>query len=86
MQIATNRVMAKMERHSKAKDYVLEGYKVFENVKDVMSTALASYPPAGLAFSGLCTALPVSNASCLRFMVLRILVPNQAAQTNKSYG
>ena len=71
MQIATNQIMAKTERHSKAKGYVLEGYKVFENVKDVLSTALASYPPAGLAFSGLCTALPVSKTSSLRSVILR---------------
>lgn len=59
MKSAVDVIIEKTEKNSKARGYVIQGAQILDSVKETISSALASYPPAALAFSGLCATLPV---------------------------
>ena len=61
MRSTVDQIIEKTKEHSKARGYVIQGVTVFNEIKDIISSALTSYPPAALAFSGLCAALPVRS-------------------------
>ena len=61
MRTAVDDIIERTERHAKARGYVLQGAEIFDKIKETISSALTSYPPAALAFSGLCATLPVSS-------------------------
>ena len=63
MRSTAEKIIKKTGNHSKSREYIIQGEKIFEEVKETISSALTAYPPAGLAFSGLCGALPVSPIS-----------------------
>lgn len=61
MRIAVDKIIDKTEKQSKAREYVVQGAKILYEIKETISSALTSYPPAALAFSGLCATLPVRS-------------------------
>ena len=61
MQITVEKIIEKTEKHSKRREYVIQGAEILDQAKETISSALTSYPPAALAFSGLCATLPVSS-------------------------
>jgi hypothetical protein len=61
MRAAAKLVIDQTHEHAKTREFFITGSEVLDAVKEPISSALNSYPPAGLAFSGLCASLPVGN-------------------------
>ena len=60
MQIVVGKIIEDAENQSKRREYVIQGAEILNEAKEIISSALTSYPPAALAFSGLCATLPVN--------------------------
>jgi hypothetical protein len=63
MHSVTELVLDKTKKHEKVREFFSTTAEVIDNVKEPIASALINYPPAGLAFSGLCASLPVSLVS-----------------------
>lgn len=63
MKSAVDMIMEKTKKHAKAREYTIQGANILKAAEKTISAALTSYPPAALAFSGLCATLPVNKCS-----------------------
>src|SRR5947209_18269121 len=62
MKEVVSKALEKAKRHAKAKDMVISAVDFVKKVNDLVGKTLDAYPPASLAWSGICAALPVSRS------------------------
>src|SRR2546429_5271714 len=60
MNEVVSKALEKAKRHAKAKDMVISAVDFVNKVDDLVGKTLDAYPPASLAWSGICASLPVS--------------------------
>jgi hypothetical protein len=66
------------ETHEKARQNLIKGVEILGNISSTISSALATYPPAVLAFGGLCAAVQyVFTSKSLKY-VRQLSVSSQA--------
>ena len=62
MNEVVSKALEKAKRHAKAKDMVISAVDFVNKVDDLVGKTLDAYPPASLAWSGVCAAFPVSQS------------------------
>jgi len=63
MRTTVQTIQTDKERHEIARENLIQGVEILDKIQETLASALAAYPPAALAFSGICAAAPVSLKS-----------------------
>jgi len=60
MRTTVETIQKDKERHETARENFIQGVEMLDKIQETVASALTAYPPAALAFSGICAAAPVS--------------------------